>query len=191
MMPLLPSILLHYAPALSHHAQQAIEALCQEAHIPAGKVFISVDQWDAYEYLLTAGVVRSFLLSEDGKDHTIAFFQGGTILSPHVSRTKEGRSLLNLEALTDVTVLKMDARQFETLIEKNLEVRAFANAVLQQELMRKVNREIQLAAWSAKARLEQFRQDFEGLENVVPHPMIASYLGITNVSLSRLRKTTK
>ena len=190
-MPTLLSILLHYAPALSHHAQQAIEALCQEARIPAGKVFVTVNQWDSFEYILTAGVVRSFLLSEDGKENTIAFFQGGTILSPHVSRTQAGRSLLNMEALTDCNVLKMDAKQFETLIEKNLEVRAFANAVLQQELMQKVNREIQLASWSAKARLEQFRQDFDGLENVVPHPMIASYLGITNVSLSRLRKGMK
>ncbi|MFN7119869.1 MAG: Crp/Fnr family transcriptional regulator [Saprospiraceae bacterium] len=190
-MPSRPSILLHYAPALSHHAQQAIAALCQEVRITAGKVFVTLEQWDTHEYILMAGVVRSFLLSADGKDHTIAFFQGGTILSPHVSRTRAGRSLLNLEALTDVTVLQMDARQFESLIEKNLEVRAFANAVLQQELMQKVNREIQLASWSAKARLEQFRQDFEGLENLVPHPMIASYLGITNVSLSRLRKIMK
>jgi|GEM_PF-4653439 len=47
------------------------EALCQEARIPAGKVFIPVNQCDTHE--LRECVVRSFLLSEDGKDHTIAF----------------------------------------------------------------------------------------------------------------------
>lgn len=177
--------------ALSRHARQAIEDLCQEAIIPAGKLFITLGQWDTHEYILSDGVVRSYLLSAEGTENTISFFQGSTILSPQVIRIKDGKSLLNYEALTDCVVFKMDARKFETLIEKNLEVRAFANAVLQQELMQKVQKEIRLASWSAKARLEQFRKDFDGLENLVPHPMIASYLGITNVSLSRLRKTMR
>lgn len=72
----------------------------------------------------------------------------------------------------------------------NLEIRAWGNEVLKHELALKVKREIQLASLNAKGRLLKFREQFPLLENLVPHPAIASYLGITNVSLSRLRKET-
>ena len=136
------------------------------------------------------GVVRSYLLSPDGDEITLSFFEDCSILSPQVTRTNKGHTLLNYQAITDCDLLKMDAAGFEHLIEANLEIRDFANTVLRHELMQKVNREIRLASWTAKERLEQFRKDFHMLENIVPHPMIASYLGITNVSLSRLRKSS-
>jgi len=92
-----------------------------------------------------------------------------------------------MEALTDCTFAKIDAKAFESLMITDLEIREFGNSVLRQELLNKVLKEIRMVSWTAKARLQQFRKDFSMLENRIPHPMIASYLGITNVSLSRLR----
>jgi CRP-like cAMP-binding protein len=54
--------------------------------------------------------------------------------------------------------------------------------------MMKVEKEIGLASLTAKERLLSFRQQFPMFENLISHPDIASYLGITNISLSRLRK---
>ena len=42
--------------------------------------------------------------------------------------------------------------------------------------------------FAAKERLIEFRNKYKILENLIPHTDIASYLGITNISLSRLRK---
>jgi CRP-like cAMP-binding protein len=69
-----------------------------------------------------------------------------------------------------------------------LEIRNFANTVLQNELLAKIDKEIGLASLSAKDRLLHFRNKYPLLENIIPHPDIASYLGITNISLSRLRR---
>jgi hypothetical protein len=71
---------------------------------------------------------------------------------------------------------------------QDLEIREFGNTVLRNELKKKVEKEIGLASLTAKERLIQFRKDYPFLENLIPHPYIASFLGITNVSLSRLRK---
>jgi CRP-like cAMP-binding protein len=80
-----------------------------------------------------------------------------------------------------------DAQAFVNLMIENLEIRAFGNTVLKNELLHKVEKEIGLATLSAKQRLLAFRNHFPMLENVVSHPPIASYLGITPISLSRIR----
>jgi CRP-like cAMP-binding protein len=111
-----------------------------------------------------------------------------SILSPHTTRTIKGFSSLNFQALTDAKLAELDASEFESLMVENLEIREFGNTVLRQELGKKVDKEISLASLTAKERLLKFREQYPLLENLIPHNDIATYLGITNISLSRLRR---
>ena len=154
----------------------------------SGKRFIERGKRNASEYFLIDGVCRSFLLSPEGEEITISFFNTGTVLSPYVTRTQNERSVMNFEALTNITVGEMSEQAFLELMIADVETREFGNMVLRTELMKKVQKEIHMASLTAKDRLRIFREEFPGFENIVPHPMIATYLGITNVSLSRLRK---
>ena len=133
------------------------------------------------------GICRSFLLNPEGEKVTISFFAENSILSPFTTRTQNGRSSINFEALTAVKLGEMDAQAFEQLMVENLEIREFGNTVLRNELRDKVEKEIGMASLTAKERLINFREKYPGLENLIPHPTISSYLGITNISLSRLR----
>ena len=83
---------------------------------------------------------------------------------------------------------KMSAEDFGKLISENEEIRRFANKVLRLELINKTKKEVQFISNDASQRLAQFRKDFNMLENRIPHNMIATYLGISPVTLSRLRK---
>ena len=177
-----------YSSSLTQKSRAAFAALCNKRIVACGSYLLKPQQPDQSEYILLRGIVRTFLLNTEGKEITLSFFEENTILPPYVTRTEKGKSLLYCEALTDCTFAEMDAKAFEVLMIKNLEIRDFGNTVLRQELLNKVHKEIRMASWTAKDRLAQFRKDFSMLENRIPHPMIASYLGITNVSLSRLRK---
>jgi CRP-like cAMP-binding protein len=172
---------------ISPQAFQQLESLFEEQSWTEKEVFIRKDHPEQYEYFILQGICRSYVLSPEGEEITIHFFEGPAVLSPHITRTHEGISLLNFQALTDLSAVRFDAEAFVQLMIENLEVRFFANTVLQHELIQKVNKEIGLASLTARERLLQFRKDFQGLENKVPHPLIASYLGITPISLSRLR----
>ena len=176
-----------YHPALSRRSRDEVANLCAIRQLNKNDLVVIEGTPNDQEYILLDGVVRSFLLNSKGKEITISFFTSRTVLSPALTRTSNGRSLVNFQVLTDATVAVMDAGMFEKLIEQNLEIREFANTVVRLELMEKVNKEIRLASWTALERLDQFRKDFKSLENTVAHHMVASYLGITNVSLSRLR----
>ncbi|MEQ9310195.1 MAG: Crp/Fnr family transcriptional regulator [Balneolaceae bacterium] len=153
-----------------------------------GDVFIDRGKKNNKEYFVYEGVCRSFLLSPEGDEVTISYFLEGSVLSPNKTRTANQISHLNFQALTKLTVASLNADTFEQLMINHIDIREFGNMVLQNELLVKVEKEIGFASLNAKERLILFREKYHFLENQISHVDIASYLGITNLSLSRLRK---
>lgn len=179
--------IIHSVLPISGKSARAITDLIEYVHVKKGELITSIGQNNNLEYFLIEGICKSFLYTPMGEDVTITFFMPNSVMSPNTTRSKEGKSILNIKALTDVELATMDAGLFEKLMIENLEIREFGNAVLRNELMEKVQKEIALASLKGKERLQLLRTKFPNLENLVPHADIASYLGITTISLSRLR----
>jgi len=165
-----------------------IEQLVELEKFSKGKIFISKDRRNTKEYFVLGGICKSYLINPEGKEISISFFLEGTIITPHSIRTSNNISNQYFKALTDMELASINAKGFETLMIENIDIRNFGNAVLQNELKSKVEKEIGLASLTAKERLIEFRDKYNALENIIPHTDIATYLGITNISLSRLRK---
>jgi CRP-like cAMP-binding protein len=153
-----------------------------------GKIFVQRNKINDREYFVLSGVCKSYLINPDGDEITISLFSENSIISPNSIRTRKNISNLYFKALTDIELVSMNAEAFQNLMIENLEIRDFGNFVLQNELISKVEKEIGLASLTAKERLIEFRKKHKLLENLIPHTDIASYLGITNISLSRLRR---
>ncbi|MBP9790101.1 MAG: Crp/Fnr family transcriptional regulator [Bacteroidia bacterium] len=172
---------------LSEVSFSKLKTIFNSVSIKKDEVFIKIDQKNNSEYFIETGFARSFLVNPEGEEITLSFYKSGNALSPHITRTKLNKSLLNFQALTSVELIEFDADQFLNLMIENLEIRNLGNAILLNELISKTEKEMALASLTAKERLIGFRSEFGILENLIAHPIIASYLGITNVSLSRLR----
>jgi CRP-like cAMP-binding protein len=171
-------------------SEDSIAALLELVHfetIPKAQTFVKVNQINDYDYFLLSGICRSYIMDPEGEDITLSFFQDQTVLTPNIARSLKGRSTLNFQAISEVEIGAFKALGLVELIREREELRGFANSVLQRELVLKANKELYNASLSAKDRLLLFRKQYTNLENLVPHPYIASYLGITNISLSRLR----
>jgi hypothetical protein len=69
--------------------------------------------------------------------------------------------------------------------------RRWGNRVLQAELVRRARREWSLAAESGAQRLERFGKEYPGIAAMVSAKIIATYLGITPVTLSRLQSSSR
>ena len=164
-----------------------LQSMTKYKKIAKGETFIKLNAQDHYEYFVMTGVVRSFLLNPEGEEVTLSFFQEQSVLSPHVTRTVDNVSNLNFQTLTEVEIGFFSAHEFLQQMIEDIETRDFANAVLKNELIQKVEKEIGMASLTAMERLLKFRKAYPGLENMVSHQAVASYLGITNISLSRLR----
>jgi hypothetical protein len=184
---IIKEIINRYHP-LSGSSTEKIIDIVKVQSVDLGDTFIRKDSNNDFDYFQLSGISRSYIVNQKGEEVSISFFQDQTILTPNVARTFNRKSTLNFEALTDLELARFKAVDLVHLMREISEVRNFANAVLQKELILKSNKELYNASFSAKERLLRFREQFESLENLIPHPLIASYLGITNISLSRLRK---
>ncbi len=179
--------IIHAIHPISESALEKLNDLIKTVHFKKGEIITSIGQKNNLEYFMIDGICKSFLHSTERESITISFFMSNSVISPNTTRIKEGKSIINIQALTDVEIVTLDAVAFEQLMIEDVEIRAFGNSVLRNELMTKVQKEIDLASRKGIDRLLQLRQNYPNIENQIPHSDIASYLGITTISLSRLR----
>ncbi len=143
------------------------------------------------EFILLDGCLTSSICDRDGKEVCVGFYVGPCIVTPNIARTRDGASLVSIAATTDASLARIDSDLLSDLMLTSEPIRNWANAILRDALSRKVDREWCLAALGGAERLSWFRQEFPGYENIFTHALIASFLGITPVTMSRLRASEK
>ena len=140
-----------------------------------------------FEYILISGVVHRYYISDKGDTVTSGFYMPKSVITPHFARTNNGKSIFSLQCLTDVVLAEILVADLDNLRYTNKEYNEFGQRTIEAELARTFYNEAVFRSFNARERLLTLRKQFPNLENLVPHNIIASYLGITNVSLSRLR----
>ena len=140
-----------------------------------------------YEYILISGILHRYNFSDRGDMVTTGFYMPKSVITPHFARTFSGKSIFSLQCLTDAVIAQLLVTDLDRLRYTNEECNEFGQQVVRNELSLTFFNEVALRSFNAKKRLLKLRKQFPNLENLIPHTVIASYLGITNVSLSRLR----
>lgn len=135
--------------------------------------------------LVISGIFRGFLVDENGCEMTDCFAcqQGDAVIG--CNRFEEP-SMVDFEALTDCVVLNLPISCLKEAMMRFPEMSLFYNDCLLEALERhwKIKR---IMYRSALERYQWFLNEYPGLINMVSHKLIASFLGITPVTLSRLR----
>jgi len=130
-------------------------------------------------YQVEAGLLRSYAISDKGKEHIYMFAPEGWIIADNVS--PEQPCELFIDAIEDSIVLQRDKNQQEEFDVPKLLKRI---SVLQKRV-------IMLMCASALERYRHFETTYPQIVQRVPQKMIASYLGITPEALSTIRSTSK
>ena len=154
---------------------------------PIGSYMSSQGERDENEYLLLSGRARSVVTDAEGTEVNLNLYAAPMVITPNMARTSDGCSLVDIEILDDAVAATMPAAQLMDLMVNFESIREWGNNIMREELTRKVGREWCLAALSARQRLEWFRKVHPGYEALFAHFHIASYLGMTPVTLSRAR----
>ena len=144
---------------------------------------------DTFEYIAftLSGLLRFFYIDINGNDVTKNFcFENSIVLTPTVL-TNKGSSYY-IEALEDTSLMMADYSAFKKLTEENFFWLEIIKNEYEKALIYKENRERSFLLENATERYITFVNDYPNVDKRVKHKYIASYLGMTPVSLSRLRK---
>ena len=137
-------------------------------------------------FFMASGLVRYYYLGDDGKEWNKAFVSEGMISTSFTADFLNKPSPYGIQALEESTILIANYSAFEALYDTYPMIERLGRKIIESILIFKMNRERSLLKDSAKVRYAEFVHDNPGLMSRVPQYHIASYLGITEASLSRL-----
>lgn len=177
-------------PGLKGAPLAELEAAWTPRFVRKGEVLAHQGDQVAREIMVLDGRIVSQIYDAEGGGAAVAFCVGPGFITPHIARTRHITSLVTLEVTEDATIAEMRADTLLAMMLQSPDIRDWANGILRGELSRKTDREWCLAALGGSDRLVWFRDRYPGYEDLFPHSQIASFLGMTPVTLSRLRKVS-
>lgn len=145
-----------------------------------------------YAAFVVKGALRQYLVDEKGNEHITQFAIEDWWISDRESMASETPSNYNIDALEDCELLLL-TRQNALDLEKNVPVyKELMDVVKERSAFTGQKRVVSALSYSAEEKYKEFINTYPKIVQRVPQHMIASFLGITPETLSRLRgKSTK
>lgn len=180
--------------------------LCQYADLPKNVVSIFKDiltycELEPFEYfaktneyttnffILKSGLMRSYLETEDGKEVTKYIFTPVSFAGSLSSLIKQNPFDSNYQALTKVTGYKGCFLKLKDLALKNHEFSLFYIKTMEDFYLKVEDLILDISTHSATERYLILKERIPNIDNIIAQRYIASYLNITPVQLSRIKKS--
>lgn len=167
----------------------ALTAAAHEDHLPRGHCLISMGEIRSSIHFLLEGVLRGYVVDENGCDITDCFIcQAGDVVVGCGELHKP--SQVAIETITPCRVLTLPMSLLLELMDRPQLLHIY-NQQLNTALLRHWELKMMLYRCSAMERYQWFRKHYPQLEHLVSGKHLASFLGVTPVTLSRLRRQLK
>jgi CRP-like cAMP-binding protein len=140
-----------------------------------------------YGAFICKGCLRIYRVSEDGTEHIMRFAVENWWASDRESYTTGLPSKCNIDALEDSEILLWTKDNFETLLNEIPEFKAFSERLLAGSFNSAQRRIYAGISNTAEEKYNDFIRLYPEIFNRVPLHMVASYLGISRETLSRIR----
>ena len=144
-----------------------------------------------YVGFLLEGVVRFCYYNNKAEEITHSFVEENNFVSDQQRFEAQIISSEYIQAVTDCKFLVFSKRDWDEIGNTIVGWKDIENLILKNCLLKAIERRSPLVSEDATNRYLLFNQHFPGLVNRVPLSQVASYLGITQQSLSRIRRNVR
>jgi CRP-like cAMP-binding protein len=142
-----------------------------------------------YVAFVEKGLLRSFTVDDKGHEHIAQFAFEGWWMADQFSFLTGEPSEYNIEALEDCELLLLTRQAEEEMLEKIPKFERYFRILLQNNLIATQKRLVSSLTQSAEERYNEFVSACPTtLPRRIPQHMLASYLGVTPETISRIRK---
>ena len=178
---------------LSERAREHIYNIANERNLTKGEILISEGQFVKKTFFVTNGCLRSYSVDHNGKEHTLQFAVKDWWISDFIAIYTKEPATLNVECLSEATVIEFNAQELDDIHTLFPEFESFQRHNLERHVVSLHKRILNQMQLTAEERYDLFLDQYPDVEQHTRNYHIASYLGITQQSLSRIRveKTKK
>lgn len=140
-----------------------------------------------YTAFVEKGLLRTFTIDEKGNDHVLQFSMEGWWVADLYSFYTGEASPYNIEALEDCELLLITEPNYEILLNRIPKLERYFRILIQNNLISTQRRLMDSMSVQAEEKYLKLLKNFPDCLQRIPQHMIASYLGITRETLSRIR----
>ncbi|GGB07581.1 Crp/Fnr family transcriptional regulator [Mucilaginibacter rubeus] len=167
-----------------------IEAVCIFKKLRKKQYLLQEGDVWKYNAFITKGLVRFYSVDENGRENIVSFAKENWWTGDRASLLTGEPSKNNIDAIEDTELILITKTNFDRLCRDIQAFNDMVNAILNKSFITSQNRIHSAIAFTAEQKYLDFVQKYPDLSLRVPQAMIASYLGITPETLSRVRKET-
>lgn len=188
----------HKMHPLLNHISQEVSISAQEfdktlgyfdhTHYKKKHILIRAGEPVLRQYFVVKGCLRSFLIDDNDREYTVQFGIENWWMSDFTAYFTGAQSMLYLECIEDCELLAISKKSMEELYACVPTLEHFFRQKLERAFVAFQKRIISNLHKSAEERYYDFLAQYPDIEQRVRNYQIASYLGITPESLSRIRK---
>lgn len=175
-------------PLLTAQDLQTIVQAHQKVRFKKGDFFLKEGQVSNAYHCVELGLIRSYVYDFNGNDITTGFIGKDEIAIDVVSLFHQKPTVEYFQALTDGECYKISLNDFQELYHSIKGLNEWGRAWMSESLFDLKQRTISMITDSASERYQALQSQHPQILQLAPLKHIASYLGITDTSLSRIRK---
>jgi CRP-like cAMP-binding protein len=172
---------------LSLEAEVFLFSIAKEKKLTKGEVLIRQGQVVNKTFFVTSGCLRSYCIDKNGREHTLLFAIKDWWISDFIAIHDNELATLTVECLTDSKVIEFNARKLDEIHTRFPEFESYQRHNLERHVVNLHKRILNQLQLSALERYDLFLEQYPNIEQHTRNYHIASYLGITQQSLSRIR----
>ena len=166
----------------------SIEGKLKKLNLKKGTTLLKVDETVISQYYVYSGCLRTYFIDKSGKEHTLQFAINDWWISDYTAFFNTTKAIMYIETIQDATLYKISRKNMEGLFLEIPQLETFFRKKMEKAFTSFQKRILSSLAQSAKERYLTFINTYPNIEQSVKNYHIASYLGITTESLSRIRK---
>mgnify|MGYP001544391462 CR=1 FL=1 len=172
---------------LSAEAEAYLYSISEEKSIPKGVTLIREGQTVKKIYFVHEGCMRSFCTDKNGKEHTLQFAIKNWWISDYIAIHNHEKATLSIETLSASAIIEFKAKELIGIHSEFPEFEAYQRNNLERHIVSLHKRILNQLQLTAEERYDLFLEQYPNIEQSARNYHIASYLGITQQSLSRIR----